>query len=282
MTSWSPLQDVLVDGMSVKSYGYGMRLIGGLDSTPALRGENRELAYRQGRAWVPKVGDQATRSLTMWVDARNQDSTYPDTYAGRVRQRNANVRELLALFGNGQALVTVERQMLLPDSYGGDQTWTAQAESVNGVVPDWSEDSEEEAFFTVDLVFPDPVWRGPAQTVTVDEAGAPLVITNKGTQPVNDAVITFHGGTGGISNPELTRGTAYLRLGVSIADGDSIVVDCGLATAKRTSDGANLIGAVVHSGSRAFMHIPVGASTYTLAGSSGTGTADITYKPAFY
>ncbi|HMM95405.1 hypothetical protein [Phycicoccus sp.] len=281
MSSWSPLQDVVVAGKSVKSYGYGMRLVGGLDSAPGLRGDNLQLAYRRGRAWTPKVHDQATRTLAMWVDARNQDSTYPDTTEGYIRRRNANVRELLSMFGDGSELVVVERQMLLPDELGGDQTWTALAESSNPIVPDWAEDTDEEAFFNVDLTFPDPRWRGPEGTVTVTRGGAPVTIDHRGTLDIDDAVITFHGGSGGLGNPQLNRGSSYLRLGVSIANGDSITVDVGNATAVRESDGANLIAAVVSSGSRAFMNIPKGTPSFTLDG-TGAGTADITYRPAFY
>lgn len=282
MSTWSPLQDVTVGGVSVKNYGYGMRLVGGLDSAPAMRGDNLRIAYRRGRLWTPKYRDQAPRTLTMWVDARHPDGDIPEDYADRLRQRNANVRDVLAMFGDGSGLVTVTRQMLLPTARGGDQVWTGYAEAMNPIAPEWGESSDEEAFFTVELMFPDPTWRGPEETVTVTTAGGPVIATNNGTLITTDAVVTFTAGGSGMGNPELTNGEVSLRLGVAIAAGDSVVVDCGSATALRASDDANLIGAVVNSGSRSFMRVTPGSNTWELTSTSGGGEAEITYRPNYY
>lgn len=282
MTSWSPLQDVLVDGMSVKNFGYGMRLIGGLDTAPALRGENLRVAYRRGRYRTVKYAEEATRSMAMWLDSRAPDGTFPEAHDDRIRQRNANVRAILALFGEGDRPVTLTRQMLLPDALGGDQVWTGYAEAKNPIVPEWADTSDEEAFFTVELTFADPTWRGPVYDLTVTTAAASAVYTNPGTLTVNDPVITFTAGGGGLNNPTLTNGLVSLRLGVAIAAGDSVVVDCGAATAVRSSDDANLIGAVVHDGSRSFMRVTPGANTWELEATSGGGEAEISYRPTYY
>jgi hypothetical protein len=56
------------------------------------------------------------------------------------------------------------------------------------------------------------------------------------------------------------------------------VVDVAAASAFRTSDGANLIGAVTHSGSRSFMRLLRGANLLTLA-ATGAGYVTVAYRP---
>lgn len=175
MTTWS-YEDLrarpkgTVPWFSLKSYGYGITLISGVDALPPKRGENRIIPFRTGRPFSPKVVDQAERTLVMWVDGRNADGTYPAAGLATLARTNANVQELLSIFGatavnakgdDVSVLIELQRDVLWPAIGGGfvTQQWTAECEVVIAV----PFESEEEAFpelrgLTVDLIFPDPYW----------------------------------------------------------------------------------------------------------------------------
>lgn len=279
-TTWSQLQDVRCGGQSLKNYGYGLQLVGGFDSSPGKVGKNFAVAYKRGNVYVPKRLDELTRTVSMWVDSRHPDGTFPITYADTIRQRNANVREVLAMFGGDSGLVTITRDILLPAEWGGDQVWTAYAEALNPITPEWADSSDEEAFFTVDLTFHDPLWYGPSSNASV-VTGTPLAFNNKGSVAIDEAVIKFVAGGSGWSNPQLNNGTRWVKLGSAIAAGDSVTVDCGKGTVKRTSDGANLMGALTFSGAASFMRFERGSQNLTVTATSGSGTAVLTTRTPF-
>jgi hypothetical protein len=55
-----------------------------------------------------------------------------------------------------------------------------------------------------------------------------------------------------------------------------------LATVVRASDSANLIGAVTHSGSRAWMGLLRDNNTLVLTADGGAGHAVVRHKPAYF
>lgn len=174
MTSWS-LEDLRArpkgtsTWFSLKSYGYGISLIGGVDGLAAKRGENRVIPFRTGRPHSPKVVDQGEKQLVMWVDGRNTDGSYPVGRAARRARLNANVQELLGIFGataendagdEVSVLIELQRDVLWPDGSGGSvtQQWTAECEVTVAVPFESDEDQDDQRGLSVDLVFPDPYW----------------------------------------------------------------------------------------------------------------------------
>lgn len=164
MTSWSD-QEVRVDGVSLTNFAHGISLRTGLDALPPKRGENVKIAYYIGQRWRSKQVDSVVRTLTMWVDGRTADGNYAPTTQQRVGQLNANIDELMVLFGKTVSQLAIERDVL--DAGGGLTTWYGLCEVVDTVVPQWDEDWNEHCFLSVDLLFADPFWYSSPQTAVV-------------------------------------------------------------------------------------------------------------------
>jgi hypothetical protein len=91
---------------------------------------------------------------------------------------------------------------------------------------------------------------------------------------------------GALSNPVVTNSTlapeVWLKIGTAIAGGDTVRLSGDAATVLRDSDGANLIGAVTHSGARSWFRLGRGTNTVTLSADSGAGSAVLRYWPVYY
>lgn len=260
MADWG-IQDVTLGGVSLKSYGYGIRLIGGIDTVPSKRGTDVQIGYARGTSWRPKRLDAENRTLVMWVDGRESDGSYAATRLLRVARLNANIRELTRLFAREDEQLVITREVLLP---AGMETWSGLCEVRSSVAFDSDEDSDQERNLTVDLVFADPLWYGDEQTDTIGGSGS---ITNPGEVDSVTALLEFSGG----SNYVLTNTTLGISLTINVSG--PVTVDCAAGTV--LADGDNAIGKVNITGSRDFMRLAPGANAMTLS----SGSCDVTFRP---
>jgi hypothetical protein len=108
-------------------------------------------------------------------------------------------------------------------------------------------------------------------------------VDNPGDEATTAITVDF---AGALSNPQVTNTSTapevYLKVGTDLASGDALAVDVLATSVVRDSDAANLIGALTHSGSRAWLVLKRGTNTLVLTTDSGAGSAVVTYLPVYY
>ena len=251
-------------------------IYGARTNVPPLRGSNVAVYGRVGQLHQSKTADQRTISLQGWVS--NTDET--DKPVGDCGEQglNTNWRMLRRLLWreNG-AQFPLRRRWY--DETGALRMATAMAEYAGGL--DLSEHVIEAGAWTCDLTLADPYFYGDEETVTLT-VGVPQSVINLGDVPATRIEIVFENQ---LSNPQITNSTpnpdVWVRLGSAVAAADSVALDVSWFKATRESDGANMIGAVSRSGARPWMVLSPGGNTLELTASSGTGTADVTWQPAY-
>lgn len=266
-----------INGVSLNQYCWNITTLGGSRmALPPLRGSDLQYAYRPGKDFRPKIPDSRVISLAMWVAGVNPSSSSPG--ANQSVQWNDNWRALKQLVWNPRDQVTLTRRI----QYGtGLVTQTAKAQIAGVMEPSMT--GRTRANFVLDLLLSDPFFYGTSNTVSI-AAGASGTVNNPGDDIVayRNFSITFFGPLG---NPKLTNSTAnpdvWVKVGSTIAGGDSVTLDVGAFTALRTSDGGNLIGGVTHSGSRSWMGLLPGDNTLTLTRDTGAGHVEITYAAPY-
>ena len=284
--SWS-YEDLRADGVSLKNYGFGISLVGGLSGVPPRAGSNASVAYRRGALFRPKVFGQVTKSLTMWVDCRDPDTgLYAPgaNHMARVGQRNENLQQIYRIFGNPKVQINLARDIVLAG--GSKETWTAKCEYAGDALNvNFNDNSDEETNFNIDLLFADPFWYGPLYTgPTITAGGGAFVVANSGDLDAVDLTVTISAVGSTLVNPVLTNSTngVSFTINTSISSGDSVVVETKYPRVKRTSDSANLIGSVTSSGARQFMTAERGNNNMTLTATSGAGNAVVSFYPPHF
>lgn len=270
-----------IDGQSLHTFGATASTLGGdLTGGVEMRGSNLEVPYRPGEIWRAKTPGARTISLGFLVTGLNPDGTSQPTADLERARRNENLRALRRLLWRDAGdRFTLTKHWLAADFSVGSPTAaltsaSALAEFVGGMDPE-SEDGDVVSF-SVDLLLADPFFYGAPVTRTATIA-TPTTVTNDGDATVtgSQASVVF---TGPLTNPVLTIDGKTLRLGAVIGSGDAVTVDLDAYTATRTSDGANMIGALTHTGSRFLLPVPIGTKAMTLTG-SGSGSAALTFRP---
>lgn len=243
----------------------------GRSSVPKFRGDDTQMAYRPGARHEKKTADSRVLTLHMWVNSWTDQGAMPTSRQDEAYE--ANLRALrLALFQDDAGQVTLTKRWR---ESAAVKSATALAELVSDLAPTMH--GPYSGAMSVDLLLADPWFYMPQQTVNVP------VTTPTNAQNDGDARTTGYGCqlefNGPLTNPQLTKGgTVWVKVGTTIAGGDKVTLDLDDWTAVRTSDAANLIGAVTHSGARQWMPIERGANSLVLSVSAGTGTVNVKYR----
>lgn len=268
-----------VDGQwySLHDYAYHVESIyGARTNVPPLRGSNVPVYGRAGQLHQSKIADQRVLTLRGWVsNTDDDDQPYPGP-CQRGLNTNWRVLRLLLWRQNGSQFPLRRRWF----DENGDLVWAvAMAEYSGGL--DLSEHVVEAGSWTCDLTLADPYFYGDEESATLVKDVA-QVLPNRGDVAASKMTVLFQDQ---LQNPMVTNSTpnpdVILRVGISIAAADSVLLDVDTFTATRESDGANLIGTVTRSGARPWMVLSPGFNTLTLTADSGTGTAEITWRPAY-
>lgn len=253
-------------------------IYGARTNVPPLRGSNVAVYGKPGQLHQPKMADQRVITLRGWVS--NTDAA-GDLYLGDCNNEqglNTNWRMIRRLLWRENGAQFPLRRRWYNES-GVLVSAVAMAEYSGGL--DLSEHVIEAGAWTCDLTLADPYFYGPTEFATLVK-DVPLVMVNLGDVPASRITLDFHGI---LSNPMVTNSTpspdVWVRVGSSIAAGDSVFLDVDQFSAVRDSDGANLIGAITRSGARPWMVISPGSNTLTLTATSGSGTVDMTWQPAY-
>jgi hypothetical protein len=239
-----------------------------------LRGEDRQYAFRPGRAFRPRVTDSRSITLGLWLIGQDGPGTttadYMDNYAAAERE----LRRLLRPDGGAE----FEISKTWTDDLG---THTATGHGIAGTI-ERKRAGKHAGRVTVDIGMADPFFYGSTITVPLTK-GVPATVTNPGDEGTVSVELDL---IGQLANPVVTNSTPdpdiYVKVGTAIAVGDTVRLNADLATVSRDSDGANLIGALTHSGNRAWLRLGRGANVLTLSADSGAGSAVLRYLPVYY
>lgn len=232
---------------------------------------------RPGRLHQPKIADQRTISLRGWVSDRDEnDDPLPLALCGEGLNTNWRMIRRLLWRENG-AEFNLRRRWY--DESGDVISAIAAVEYAGGL--DLTEHIGEAGRWTCDLNLSDPYFYGDEEEATL-AMNTPQVLSNIGDVPVIQMTLDFQDE---LVNPMVTNSTpapdVWVRVGTSIDPADSVLLDVGMFTATRDSDDANLIGAVTRSGARPWMVFIPGDNSLELTATSGTGTVDVTWRPAY-
>lgn len=263
---------------NLHQFAYHVETIyGSRTNVPRLRGSNVAVYGRPGRLHQPKMADQRTIALRGWVSDRDpDDKPYPSGICGEGLNTNWRMIRRLLWRENGEQFNLRRRWY---DESGAVISAVAKVEYAGGL--ELTDHVGEAGRWTCDLNLSDPYFYGDVETVTLTR-NTPKVLTNIGDVPVFQMTLDFQNE---LVNPRVTNSTpspdVWVRVGSSIDPGDNVMLDVGQFTATRGSDSANLIGAISRSGARPWMVFVPGNNLLTLTATSGTGTVDVTWRPAY-
>lgn len=259
MTALTP-RTVIIDGIRLDSFAYAITSRTGWDQTPGLSGNNTKIPGRDGEVWRAKDYGTGRLVLDLFVQGTDADGSIP---AGSTAEKTfrANIDALLATFSKRASLLTVDKEI-------EDGTVRRNFAEVGAVIqPDYF-DGDTVATFTVELIFPDPLWK--ATTVTTSTGVGALSAFAGITAPIADAVITI---AGPATNPKVTDvvSGAWIQYTGTIASGSSLVIDCAAFTAKIGS--SSVIAAMTFNpGPRFFSLTPSTSLVPSVTLNSGTLT----------
>lgn len=267
-----------VDGQwyNLHRYSYHVESIyGSRTGVPPLRGSNIPVYGRPGQLHQPKMADQRVITLRGWVsNVDSNDEQYGDCETGL----NTNWRMLRRLLWRENGAQFPLRRRWRNEN-GTMLTAVAMAEYSGGL--DLSEHVIEAGAWTCDLTLANPYFYGDVEYTTL-ALDTPQVLANLGDVPASRIVIEFNDQ---LQSPTITNSTpnpdVWVRLGSSVASGDRVTLDVDAFTATRDSDSNNMIAAVTRSGARPWMVLSPGGNTLELTAQSGSGTADLSWQPAY-
>ena len=246
----------IVDGVDIQSMAFGVTTA---ESTPPdLRGGHLSIPGRNGvlpqfnRSYEP-----GSVTLKMWVLGCDTDGVVPGTRAGRRQLFERNLRALIRLFGYQGNTITLSRTLFgdyLDSSVPNKVTARAIVEGFTSIETMMA---RQRAEMTVVLTLVDSFWSDVDKTTDSTTASATvpqtLNISNTGTAPIDDSVITI---TGPITAPKITCAASgsWIQYNDALAAGQTLVIDSGNGTAKVGN--TSVITKVAHGGTSRFMVIP--------------------------
>lgn len=262
-----------IDGVPLLSLASDVQRIDGA-LAPPLRGEDRQYAFRPGKEFRPRVVDSASLTLGLWLigqdGAGSSTAEYEANFAGSERQ----LRRLLRPDGGGEFTIS----KTWTDDLG---THTATGSGIAGSL-ERQRAGRHAGRVTVDIGMADPFFYGSAVAVPLP-VGVSVPVDNPGDDATAAVVLSI---AGALNNPTVTNSTldpdVWVKFGTALASGDSLTADVLATSVVRTSDAANLIGSVTHSGARAWLGLRRGSNTVKLTADSGAGSAVLTFQPVYY
>lgn len=269
MTAIVP-RSIVVDGIRLDNYAYAITSRNGWDKTPSLAGENAKVPGRDGEIWRAKDYGLSTMVLDMFVSGTNENGTVPGGYTAETKFR-ANMDSLLAIFGKRTGLIQVDKEM-------EDGSVRRNFAEVGVVMAPEYFDANTVATLTVELVFPDPLWRSTT-TVTATSSNTTSITLSAFagiTAPISDAVITI---AGTATNPRITDFVSGAWIQYTGSLSGTWVIDCANFTSK--IGGSSVLAATTFNPGPRFLNITPQTNLtpkLTLSGFSAASTSVVAYK----
>lgn len=280
--------------VSLNTYAWNITTRGLGRSLPVTRGSNIQVAYKPGQVFRKKFPDSRTFTFSMWTAGIDPVTDQPVPGPQQAQQASDNLRVLQNVFYNAagnQFELTRRWQYTLPVNLGIPMgaptmvTATALAEVAGNMMPTTQDPNGGLYGFSIDILLSDPYFYG-APTQTLLPYNTPTTVLNTGDDVagyVNNTVTLY----GPLQYPRVTNSTTnpstWFQINTVIEAGDSVTFNAENFTAYRASDGINLSGSIVHSGTRQWMLYNIGNNTVALTSSNvnDTGYASASFQPPY-
>ena len=293
-----------VDGVSLQTYAFNITTLGGDRlSPPPVRGSNQRVPYMIGSRYVPRVPDDRTITLGMWVQGSQEDGTPPKDESLR-RQWDRNWRKLRRLLWTPRRQFTLTKRFWLLteelEEAGVDVSvmpqegdWTLYSASTKGTYAGGlspSMNGQAHGVFTVDLLLSDPFFYG-------DEISIPFSMTEGSGFPGKTRNVVILGDDrtmnieldfeGPLTSPMVTNETEpqtlFVNYATEVSDGESATIRVMPfnATHYTTGQPYGASGNVRHRGDAYWLYLEPGQCRLKLSAQLGTGVAEARYRPAW-
>lgn len=242
----------------------------GADEFPPLRGDNPPFTGLSGRQFLAKLDDSRRIGLALFVLSTDASGAITGSPSQQARANLDALYKILAARTQAQLVRT------LPD--GSTRQALAEVVAVNNV----GDPANHEIFpLTVQFELADPLFYG---TAVVDSARSTassptnFSMTNPGNIRMRNIKFDF---TGPITNPRVTNNTTneYVEYIGVVASTKHLILDAQLWTA--TNDGADVQGAIGHSGAVAMLEVDPGSNSFTVTAGTPGGSLTSTLTPGF-
>ncbi len=240
-----------INGVSLHQYGWSVTTLSGSRySLPPRRGDNLKLAYRPGQIHRPKLADQRTIDLAMWVTGIDPATGF-STNDARLRFNDSwDFLRRLVWTHDGSQVDLTRRWWLTVDGVPTLVKATARAEIADTM--DLSMTGRFRAQFVMNLRLADPFFYGDEVTVAFT-AGQTKTVHNPGHDlaAFGSVTVDFDGPS---PVPVLTNLTPEPNTQVRIRGGlgeRTVRLDVGTFTAYDVADPAtSFLGYVQHTGAK--------------------------------
>jgi hypothetical protein len=252
-----------VDGLPLNHLAWSVEEIRSGLGLPARKGENIDTAGEPGERHRDKVHGARTLSLKLFLIP--QDHPLADHLEGELRR----LQRIL-----GRSMVTLTRAVTID---GRVEHVTAAGEVTDAVEASVLKPSNA-ADLVVDFHLFDPFWYLPERTKQVEFGAGARRVWNPATvgEHYDNRIVM----RGPLTTPRLTNHTLgqWVEYSGSIADGSTVTLDSREMTA--VDDGGNSVAADVSKSGRWWMELASERNELELTGDSGSGRADVAWRPA--
>lgn len=267
-----------VDGTPLQTYAMNIETVGGTRRSPTkFRGENKKVPHRRGARFVPKVPDQRTLSLNMWVRGCDDDGNIPVGRTSRALYEQ-NLDRLMNLLWRAED----DQMVLTKRVFKGEaiSPVDALAEFAGGLEPTMI--GRRAAKMTVDLLLADPYFYDRSYT-TVNLVNGNNTIVVPGTAKTTKIKVTINGARNVTRIRNVTYGvdTTYND---SLNAGDVALLDIDSFNAYKTPSAQTQVKMntkIVHQGDPEWLYLKPGTNVIALSSTSGAGTVQLQYKAAW-
>jgi len=269
-----------VDGIPLSTYAYAIKTYGASRlAPPPLRGDNRKIPFAPGMKFLPKVPDQRTVTLDMWVIGALPDGTVVDEV-----QFDYNWRMLRNLLWRPQEEFVLTKRFTT-DAAGTVVQASGLAQFSTGLNPEMT--GRMRADFSVDLIMADPFFY--SDPVEIDFGPLPATSLSQSFNVDGDwstRAILLHV-DGPVTSPIWTYETPtpdqWCRFNTDVPDGGSCDIDVVNFSATLTNGGpaSPATGYMQRSGGFFWLELQPGPAVVSFSAASGTGTSTLTYQPVW-
>jgi len=291
-TFWS------VDGVSLQTMAWNITSLGGdRMAPPKVRGDDVVIPYQPGATFQPKVPDVRTISLGMWVIGADENGLIPQNENAR-RTFDRNWQKLRKLLWRYRQEFTLGKRFWVPSAdlvSAGAQSQAIRTEGgwsliyaetkayfVDGLAPQMA--GPARASFTVDLRLCDPYFYSAPISKSFTVASPTQSLSVLGDDRTHNISISFGGP---LTNPRMTAtnysGTPYFEYGAALVSGAVAEADVKNFKIQKTQSGvvSPVSGYAKNSGSKFWFYLDPGSANLHLSVTSGTGSANLSYRPAW-
>lgn len=263
MTSLVP-RTVIVDGVRLDTFAAVVTSRTGWDATPGKTGENIRVPGSDGTTWQAKDYDTSRMVLDILVTGSQADGTVPEGSTADALLRQ-NIDRLFAVFGRRHGLIQIDKEI-------EDGTVRRNFGEVTAVIEPAYPSLDAVATFTVEITFPDPLWKSTTSTTATGSGTGTIALSALAgiTAPISDAVITISGAG---TNPRITDTVSGAWIQYTGSFSGTWSINCANFTS--TINGASVIAGTTFAPGPRFLPITPNGSLIPSLSLSGFSSASV-------